>query len=49
MSADVGLTLGAQEIELVGTGTEDGTDGASPVQVTMTIGKNSITSTAIDN
>jgi hypothetical protein len=48
MSADVAATVGAQ-ITLVGSGTETGTDGSAVVQVTMVVGKNSITSTTIDN
>lgn len=39
----------ATQITLVGTGTETGDDGANPVQVTMIIGPQAITSTTIDN
>jgi Tfp pilus assembly protein PilE len=49
MSADVAATVGAQTVTLVGSGTETGTDGSAVVQVTMVVGKNSITSTTIDN
>ena len=49
MSAAVGATVGAQTVTLIGTGTEDGTNGTSAVQVTMVVGKNAITSTTIDN
>ncbi len=49
MSADVAATVADQQVTLVGSGTETGTDGSAVVQVTMVVGKNSITSTTIDN
>ena len=42
-------TIGPQSITLVGIGTDIGNDGKKPVQVTMVVGPNAITSTTIDN
>jgi len=49
MSAAVGLTVNAQDIELVGTGTETGDNGTSEILITMEVSPNAITSTSIDN
>jgi hypothetical protein len=43
------VTVAAQSITLVGTGTENGNDGSTKVKVTMVVGPNSITSTTINN
>lgn len=39
----------AQSVTLVGTGKEKGNNGTSPVQVTMVVGPDRITSTTINN
>ena len=42
-------TVTATSVTLVGTGTQNGNDGSTPVKVTMVVGPNAITSTTIDN
>lgn len=42
-------TVAAQSVTLVGVGNETGNNGTSPVQVTMVVGPNRITSTTINN
>ncbi len=47
MSADVAAVIGADEIELTATGTEDGSAGGK-ITVVMTVGPNEITETVIN-
>ncbi len=49
MSADVTATVADQSVTLVGTGTQTGNDGTTPVKVTMIVGPNAITSTTVKN
>ena len=42
-------TVSAQSVTLVGTGNQKGNDGTNNVKVTMVVGKNSITSTTVNN
>lgn len=49
MSVDVVPTIAAQQVTLVGVGTEVGNDGVENVKVTMVVGPNEIISTTIDN
>lgn len=42
-------SVGASSVVIVGTGNEKGNNGTGPVQVTMTVGADRITSTVINN
>lgn len=42
-------TVAAQTVTIVGTGRELGNNGTTPVQATMVVGPNAITSTTINN
>lgn len=42
-------TVAAQQVTIVGTGNEKGNNGTTPVQATMLVGPNDITSTTINN
>lgn len=42
-------TVGAQSVSIVGVGTETGDDNSTPVNITMVVAPDSITSTTINN
>lgn len=42
-------TVGAQSVSIVGVGTETGNDKSNPVNITMVVAPDSITSTTINN